>query len=404
MFPTGTLVPSMGPLPQSCQNDIYNKPCAYDLRRACGGASPNNVQASSLLNDINSNCRYWKTQYENANIAVPDLMSDLIVYLDDTKKDFCTRFPLSRECKCLSFPTQQSEQCNSPTNTQCRFLGSVPCAGQYFSRVNQGFAINGTVTTGNFIEIDFAQCVPYPCWVDACLDPVSLLTSQIMDMQTSSACSSGVCINVQGTDYLRYDFTGQVTDFSPAFTIMAPCGGGQRPPTPHVVITTYSVAIDALSDIPFVITNNGTRMLNLVLDSTEFADWATVPSTITIAPQSAANISIAINQSLLFTLWQSANIDNTPVRTVATSPGTFLPKQQLAAPHWFFTFSDGSGPPQPFDFFLFLEIYAGSATRRYKEALVEIPKIPSWVYYAVLGCLGVFILSIVGVVRKLRSK
>lgn len=356
------------------------------MRTAC-------AQPGGLLVDPQSNCSAWKRLYEQRWNADPAFMernigvTSLISYLDDAKRNYCGNYGVnSDECSCLSFPTRNKDQCDLNASA-CINTGGA-CPGKRFTRYNEAFVFNGKTYEGMFIDVSLPNCVPYACWVDACIQPTSLLTSDLMRVQTSDACLAGICIVVQGTDVVTVP--APASSFTPSSTIIAPCGSGDAAPFPLVVPFIYVTPIDAITSIPIVISNSGTRLLVLRLESST-STWAIPPSTIYIAPQSASRVVIPINFPVLFDLWKIASAQG-KIAMVPTVIGDALPNT-LSAPTFNYTYTDGvGGPLQPFTYSLLLNILQPAEAVQKKVIVYETP---TWAFITVASCLLFFMLVLV---------
>ena len=355
------------------------------------------AQPGGLLTDPQSNCSAWRRLYEqrwNADKAFMEHSigaSSLISYLDKCKVSYCSGYGVDApECSCLSFPTRNHEQC-ALNASACIGTGGT-CPGKHFTRYNEAFVFAGETYTGVFIDIQLPHCVPYGCWVDACIRPSSMLTSDIVSAQESSQCTEGICIVVQGTDTVVVP--APASSFTPSSTIIAPCGGGDAPPFPLAVPFIYVTPIDTLAHVQVVVSNSGTRLLVLTLGKSSHGSWASAPQTIYIAPQSASRVSITLTPTILYDLWRVASAQGkiAMVPTVYTPDGENAPPNQIAAPTFYYTYTDGTGGPlQPFQFSVLLNLLQPSEA---VQKTVSTPSTPRWIVLTTLACALVFLFTL----------
>jgi len=357
----------------------------------------------SIMN-VGSNCFLWKNLYENQWSANPEQMertvngiSSLISYLDQTKRNYCNNNFTSAECNCMTFPRRNKEQCaeNYATTGCTAFSDSGECAGKHFSRYNDGFVFQGETFPSTYISIDMAECVPFPCWVESCLQN-TLKTSDMVRSQLSGACRRGVCISVQGVDTISVNVPSDSSNFTPSSRILAPCGAGVRAPSPDTVRTVFVENVDTLVTVPLVITNNGTSILTLTLEESFFSEWITAPSTIVIGPQSAVKRLLTVNTDLLYRYYinLSANGEFPVVPTVYVDPyDTFArpPPNQLAAPVFVWKYQSGVSYAL-FETVVLLEL---QPPRTYRTSKVEVKKTPTWSYYLLYVSTAIFLLVLI---------
>lgn len=413
--PVGKFNPTRAPYPGDCANDIFNTGCAAAMQTACSGGNTSNDTSqfrSDLLNP-QTNCYSWKIQYENAYYFDTEGMSTLISFLDQTKRDFCaSSFGQSApECLCLTFPTVNAQQCNAqstaqrdcPQNDAGNPNGQNLCYGRDFTRNNQGgINVDGTIISDPFIEFSFAKCVPYYCWVEPCLSTgTQLLTSDIIYATTfNSVCGDGICLSVIGTQDIgtnqKYaDLQPPISsNYTPAFEIFPPCGGGAAPAQPTYVPTTYTYPVDNAVDIPVAVSNNGSFLVQMTLLGTN-QKWISMPQTLTIAPISASRIFTTVNSSQLLAAYNQAS-QNGVYPTVSTiipnTPGQFIPAGFLAAPTFTYTYYDGFQPtPQTFTMNLSFNLTPPIGKT---QPTVSKPKISTATYIFVGVCAAILLLAL----------
>jgi hypothetical protein len=330
------------------------------MQEQCSGGEFNNstLQYTSNLLNFQSNCFSWKAQYENAFEMNPTYMSaGLISSLDRAKANYCAsqNGQLSAECSCLSFPINYSEQCDKQDNFGCTLdpssslpvPGEAICHGKNFLAMNQNFIVNGQSVTGAYVQFSFGECVPYYCWVESCVAQGNqLITSDIVASTNAGTCGNGVCISVVGTDAIGINYQSLQPpigdNYTPAFNLFPPCGGGFAPATPNYIETVYSTPIDNALLFPIAIANNGSIFLNMQLQ-TQSVNWITLPQDLSIGPVSASRFVAEINNTLLQLTYSSALVpgDDGVVATTLVQPGGLLPTGFIEAPVFQYTYNDG---------------------------------------------------------------
>jgi hypothetical protein len=374
-LPQGTLNSSRAPYPADCQTDIFNTGCAQAMGDLCaGGATSNetNQYRSDLLNP-ETNCYFWKIQYENAFYFANEAMSSLIKPLDLAKIQYCSSNfgATSPECSCMSFPNLYADQCNAQQTAQrgCPAnntnpgapIGTNLCSGKDFTKTNSGnsMVVDGQIVNGSYVGFSFASCVPYFCWLEPCLSTgTQLLTSDIILATTfQGACSTGVCMSVVGSN----DFSTNQTfsdlqppmgaNVMPAFELFAPCGKDTGYAKPNYLTTTYTLPVDNVTQIPVAISNNGSIAARLNLQGSN-VNWISMPKVLSIAGISASRYFATVNPALL-TLVYNQQSANGVYPNVFTSnqykPGQTIPPGVMPAPIFTYTYNDGlQSAPQTF--------------------------------------------------------
>ena len=389
--------PKLTPYFEACRGGIFNSGCAASMLYACS-------QPDESILDVGSNCFAWKNYYENEWSANPEYMekinnggSSLINFLDQTKRNFCNRNITRAECRCMAFPQRNREQCEENSAfTGCTSINDAgECPGKHFSRYNDSFVFLGKTYSGTFISIDMAACVPFPCWVESCLQN-TLKTSDMVNAQLSGECNRGVCISVQGTDTISVQTPSDSSNFTPSSRILAPCGGGIQAPSPDTIQTVFVENVDTLFNVPLVISNNGTSILTLTLEKSFFADWIIAPDTIIIGPQSVVKRNLLVNTDLLKRYYTilSANGAFPIVPTTYVSPydvNGAPPPNELAAPIFVWKYQNGVSYAL-FETVVLLQL---TPPRTYVNTETTVLKTPAYLYYLVYASTALFVLVLI---------
>ena len=389
-----TFNPSFTPYFTACKGGIFNTGCASNMLLACS-------QPDDSLLDVGSNCFAWKNFYENQWFADREQMEkinnggrSLISFLDETKRNYCDNNFTSPECRCITFPQRARDQCAENAGyTGCTSIDNAgQCPGRHFSRYNDAFVFDGKKYVGMYISIDMAACVPFPCWVESCLQN-TLKTSDMVLAQLSGNCNRGVCIAVQGTDTISVRVPADSSNFTPSSRIMAPCGGGQQAPSPDTVPTVFVENVDTIINVPLVISNNGTSILTLTLVESYFAAWIIAPATIIVGPQSAVHRSLVVNTALLMRYYttQSQNGEYPMIPTAYVNPydpNAVAPPNTIPAPVLVWKYQTGA----TYALFTTVVLLELLPPQTYINTKVTVLKTPTWSYYLAYASTAIFFL------------
>ena len=353
------LVNGQLPNPPQCNgpNGVFSIDCANAMFRSCLQAAPSTDRLySSALMNPQSNCSLWRSYYETAYDAFPELMADLMAKVDQAETQFCSVYQSANECRCLQFPLQNQNQCQQ----QKALHGCTPdtvgkpqrCEGKEFVRESEAYV------DAAFMNVSFENCMPYWCWADVCWAEngatQQLLPSWVRDGQLQ--CTENICINILEQDTISGVLVpaASANFWGPSTARFNLCRNN-APASPVYFPNQYQVPINVIENYPFIfyLSNPGNEYATLVLDTitgvTPENNFLSTDglTTLTAIPNNITRFQFTIDGPLLTALY---NIRSNFTETIAVRKVPQTTKD-IQSPIFNYTYTVGGTETQ------FLQIY-----------------------------------------------
>jgi len=247
--------------------EVATAACGAAMEDLCSGATVQpdvngNESARSILLDPATNCARWKDAVEVASV-LGSALAPGAPHLDAAIVAYCHGPGISApECNCVNFPIIAATACQS---SDCP--DHVHCA---LDQISQSRGPNGA----ELEIIQFASCNPSACWLASCYDSNSLLTSDIVALQTGGGCQP-YCILEAGTSNVNTPTLPPSTYSVNNSATLQECGTDLKGPLLTVPPMSWKWAANSLMQAILPFSNDGDVPAIAKVTSVS-VPWATV--------------------------------------------------------------------------------------------------------------------------------
>lgn len=270
--------------------------CGAAMAPVCSGGYNDGGVLRSLLLDTASNCSRWAAAVQTT-AAVLGTAAGGSSYLDAAMHAYCGGVgSLTAECACLAFPLRAADWC-AGASLSCPAFPDAACAAQEFAQLTP----DGTALD----VVQFTSCNPYYCWLAACYESPSamLLDSAVLATQSAAGACAGVCgqfVSAATTSI------GPMPpgSFSPQsvtanVSIMTACGSKTKPALITAVPQTWVWPVNAVTEAPLYVTNNGDYAAQVSVTSASLAACELTPGDNVLFGRSVQQFAVKCDQAAL---------------------------------------------------------------------------------------------------------